>query len=150
MMKEPFEILEEAQSEIEEFLQWQNTTQQPKTWSNYAEDTSTAAEVLKYATVLYPKFIKVEGFIVVAEHYEEANWRAWREKLDARHAAQLINHVHLEDLLYRDYVGVKKLEEHVGDMIAFFWKMAVDHQFPDDDVSVEYNGDVINIYQAPL
>ena len=150
-MKEPLQLLEEAQkSGIGPFLQWQNITQPPNTFSDYAQDMAKAVEVLQYAAILYPKFIEVEGFIVFAEHYTEDTWRAWRVKLDARHTAQIINHVHLEDLLYRDIWGVKELEEHLGELIAFFWKMAADQQFPGANVCVEYNGDVINVYQPPL
>ncbi len=148
-MKKPFQIFDEAKSEIEPFLQWQNTSS-PSTFSDYAQATSKAVEVFQYAAIFYPKFIRVEGFIVVAEHYSEANWRASRERLDARHTAQITNHVHLEDFLYGDCVEVLRLQEHLSEIIAFFWQMAVDNQFPDDNVRVEYNGDVINIYQPLL
>ena len=145
IMKKPLQILEEVQNEIEPFIGWQEKAQSDNTFSDYAQEVSKAAEVFQYAALLYPKFIKVEGFVVVAEHYTEDNWRAWRQKLDARDTAQIMNHLHLEDFLYRDIWNVRKLEEHLGEMIACFWKMAVDQQFPDDNVCVEYNGDVINI-----
>lgn len=90
---------------------------------------------------------KVEGVVVRADQYDHDNWERWRENLDPIDAAAMVNRVHVTDLLYADYDRASELEDSVGPMLAFYWQLAVDSQFPDDAVKVEYNGDVINTFQ---
>lgn len=87
----------------------------------------------------------VEGNVVLSDHYTEENWFAWREKLDPKDTANMVNHVHIEDYLSSDYQGVQKIEDGLGELLAFFWQLAVNHQLPNNRVLVEYDGDVINI-----
>ncbi len=146
-MKDLYQIIQEAEVNLEEFIKYQVDFGVTSDFRGFAAWAGKAEEVFKYAAILYPKFIKVEGAVVLEEHYTEENWRAWRKERDPISAAAIINHVHIEDYLNRDYAGTQKLEEQLGELLAFFWKMAVDEQFPNDKVVVEYNGDVINIYQ---
>ena len=57
----------------------------------------------------------------------------------------MVNHVHIEDLLRNPSDNARKLEDGLGELVAFFWQMAVDRQFPETNVSVEYQDGVINI-----
>ncbi len=144
-MKDIYELVKENESNLEDFLNWQIEFGPTNDFRNFAEITGKAQDVFKYAAILYPKFILNEGMVVLADHYSEENWTAWREKLGPKDTANIVNHVHVEDYLSSDYVGTQKIEEGLGDLLAFFWKLAVTHQFPDKTVEVEYNGDVINI-----
>ena len=60
-------------------------------------------------------------------------------------SANMINYVHIEDYLPNDYHGIQKLEDGLGDLLAFFWGMAVKNRFPNNIVNIECDGDVINI-----
>jgi hypothetical protein len=59
----------------------------------------------------------------------------------------MVNHTHVTDLLCADFERAAALEDAVGEVLAFFWKMAVDRQFPEEGVVVKYDGDVIQIHQ---
>jgi len=144
-MKDIYELVQEHEAKLEDFLNWQIEHGPTNDFRNYAELNSNAESVFKYAAILYPKFIEVEDNIVLADHYSDENWEAWRKKLDSRDAANIVNHVHLEDYLTNDYQGVQKIEAGLGELLAFFWQLAVKHQFPSYKVMVEYNGDVINV-----
>ena len=128
-------------------LAWRESAPTLNSFQDFAEATAGAEDILKYGALLYPTYIKVEGVVVRSDNYEADNWRQWRERLDPVEAAAMVNHVHVTDLLYADYERACLLEDSVGSMLAFYWQLAVDKQFPDDAVQVEYNGDVISTFQ---
>jgi hypothetical protein len=146
-MKSPFEILKEAEESMNEFIQWQIDYKPTNRFFDYARDVCTVENTFKYASLLYPKFIKIEGAIVLEDHYSEDNWRQWRGKCSPKDTANVVNHVHIGDFLYRDNSASEELENHLGHLLAYFWKMAVDNQFPGNNVIVVFDGDVIGIYE---
>jgi len=146
-MKTPFEIFEKSEEHLEKFIQWQIDYKPTNNFFEYACDACTAEDTFKYAALLYPKFIKIEGAIVLEDHYSEENWKEWRKKCSPKESANVVNHVHIGDLLYRDNAASQELEDHLGHLLAFFWKMAVDKQFPGNNVIIEFTGDVIGIYE---
>ncbi len=147
-MKDPYETIRDAEENLEDFIRWQVESQPTNNFFEFAQVTGKAEDVFKYAAILYPRFIKVEGAIVLANHYSEDNWREWRKSRDSLNTARMVNHVHVEDFLPSDRQGTDKLEKWLGKLLAFFWQLAVDHQFPGAKVQVEFDGEVIDIFQA--
>ncbi len=145
-MKNIYDLVKEHESRLNDFLDWQVEHEPTNDFRNYAELTANAQDVFKYAAILYPKFILVENMVVLSDHYSKNNWSKWREKQSAKDTANIVNHVHIEDYLSSDYQGMQELEEGLGDLLAFFWQLAVNHQFSSKKVKVEYDGDVINIF----
>jgi hypothetical protein len=146
-MKDPYQIIQEAEVHLDSIIEWQVRHGVTSNYRHIAESIGNAANVFTYAAILYPKFIKVEGAVVLEDHYTAQNWKAWREQADPFASASVINHVHIEDYLVNDYAGQVKLQRQLGELLAFFWQMAVDRQFPEDKVTVQFDGDVIHIFQ---
>ena len=144
-MKDIYQLVNEHESNLEDFLNWQIESGPTNNFREFAEFNATAQDAFKYAAILYPKFILVEENVVLADHYEEKNWASWRETLDPKDTANLINHLHVDNYLTNDSQGAHKLEQGLGDLLAFFWLLAVNHQFPGKNVLVEYDGDVVNV-----
>jgi len=145
-MKDVYDLLKEHEANLEEFIEWQINHGPTNDFRAFAELNVKAQDIFKYASVLYPKFILVEESVVLKDHYSDDNWKEWRKTHDSKSAANIINHVHMEDYLPNDYEGTLKVEDGLGDLLAFFWKIAANHQYPDKEIEVEYNGDVINIF----
>lgn len=148
-MKNPYQIIEEAEINLDEYMEWQVNFGPTRNFKKFAESTADAQSLFKYAAILYPRFLEVEGAIVLADHYSDENWAAWRKTHDPIAAARVINHVHVEDYLPSDFNRAEKLERPLGEMLAFFWHLAVNYQFPGSEVIVEYDGNIIDIYQEP-
>lgn len=88
-MKDPYQIIDEAEDNLEAFTKWQIDYGVSKNYRLIAESIGKAADVFTYAAILYPKFIKVEGAVVIEEHYTDENWKAARERADPHTAAAL-------------------------------------------------------------
>jgi hypothetical protein len=146
-MNDPHGIVRAVEDELISLRQYRSSSPPMPDFGAFAQHTAKAEDVLKYGTLLYPKFMKVDGVVVLARHYTPENWAQWRETHAAVDAAAMVNHTHVTDFLYADYERAAALEDAVGEMIAFFWKLAVDQQFPEDRVTVEYDGDVIQVHQ---
>jgi len=145
--KDPYELIRDAEINLEEFIQWQIDRGATKNFRAFAEYTGKAQEVFKYAAILYPRFLLIEGAIVLADHYSEENWERWRKQHSPLRAARVVNHVHIEDYLPTDRQGTDVLANELGHLLAFFWQMAVEQQFPGTGVTVRFDGDVIDIFQ---
>ena len=147
-MRDIYELVPDAEPGLEGFLRWQIEHQPTADFRAYARATATAEDVFRAAAVLYPRFIEVDGAVVLAEQYDPENWRTWRAEIDDPfRAAAMVNHVHLDALLWGDYAGYSRLGQPLGELIAFFWQLAADRQFPGAGVEVAYDGDVVAVAQ---
>lgn len=146
-MNDPHKIVSAVEGELALFKQYLQSKPSLADFGAYAEFTARAEELLKYGTLLYPKFRRVDGVVVLERHYQPENWAEWRKTLQPVDAAAMVNHTHVSDFLYADYECVTNLEDAVGEMLAFFWKSAVDRQFPEDRVLVHYEDGVIHVHQ---
>lgn len=100
-----------------------------------------ASDVFRVASILHPKFVNINGTIV-----RETEYIRHHEPQDiSRRQAALINHEHVTDLIQHDELLAGYVDE-VGRIIAFFWKRAVEHQFPREGVNVEYNSEDGAVY----
>lgn len=142
-MNRPYEIIREAEIHLDEFIEYQIEFGPTNDYGRIARYSTGSATVLKCAAILYPTYILVEDQVVLKNKYSDENWRAWRERLNARDSANLLNHVHINDfLLGNDYKW--ELNDRLGEMLAFFWQMAVKHQFPNHNVTVEYVDGIVD------
>jgi hypothetical protein len=152
-MRDPWTVLEAIAVRHPHYREWIEWEQIDNPRDVYAFDLGAlgnAVGVFRYASIFHPRFIEVEGCIALDGCYEEENWKHWRERRSPAEAAAMINHTHLDDLFGRrpdsdidDYV------DDIGELLAFFWKLAVDHQFPDADVQVEYKDRIVRVWQEP-
>jgi hypothetical protein len=91
------------------------------------------------AGLFWPRFIKVDGYVLVADHFEPDSFAEWREQRpDSRPAVEnVINHVHLLDIF-----GPRAQAEAVGQtgrQIAQAWREALDATLPREDVTVDWD-----------
>ena len=149
-MKDIYDLVKEHEAKLEEFIEWQIDQDHGLTndFHSFAEANVQVEDLFKHAAILYPKFVLIESQVVLSDHYSKDNWDNWRKSRDARSTANIVNHVHVEDYLSKDYKGTVKLSDGLGDLLVFFWSMAVKQQYPNHNINVEYDGDVINIINA--
>ena len=149
-MKDIYDLVKEHEAKLEEFIEWQIDQDHGLTndFRSFAEANVQVEDLFKHAAILYPKFVLIESQVVLSDHYSKDNWDNWRKSRDARSTANIVNHVHVEDYLSKDYKGTVKLSDGLGDLLVFFWSMAVKQQYPNHNINVEYDGDVINIINA--
>lgn len=91
------------------------------------------------AELFWPRFIEVDGYVLVAEHFEPDSFAEWREQRpDSRPAVEnVINHVHLFDI-----VSPRAQSEAVGQAgrhITQAWREALDATMPGHDVTVDWD-----------
>ena len=146
MMKDPHVLAAAAEANLAEFMAWQ-IKYRAVPFAEYARGTATPEDVLRSAALLYPRFVEIEGAVVREEAYQPENWRQWRERGGPFASAAMVNHVHVDYYLNGEGAHQPKLEDTLGELLAFFWQLAADHQFPGAGVKVEYDGDVINVTQ---
>ena len=147
-MKDIYDLVKEHEAKLEEFIEWQIDHGPTNDFRSFAEANVQVEDLFKHAAILYPKFVLIESQVVLSDHYSKDNWDNWRKSRDARSTANIVNHVHVEDYLSKDYKGTVKLSDGLGDLLVFFWSMAVKQQYPNHNINVEYDGDVINIINA--
>ena len=102
-MKNIYQLVRENEANLDDYLNWQIGHGPTNNFRSFAEMNAKAQELFKYAAILYPKFLLVEDSVVLEDHYSDGNWSAWREKLGPKDAANIVNHVHIEDYLLSDY-----------------------------------------------
>ncbi len=142
--KDPHTIAMEAEESLEDFIQWQIDYEPTDNFEQYAEVTVSLSEMIKSSVLFYPRFVEIEGVIVLKSHFSDENWKSWREKLSPKDAANIINHIHIEHLFGHD-PNQSKLEDLIGKLLSFYYQLAVKHQFPNHNVKVNFDGDVLHI-----
>lgn len=142
-MKSPHEIVRQNEIHLEEFIEYQVENGPTSDYGRMARYDTSAASVLKASLILYPKFVLVEDQVVLADHYSEDNWRIWRERLCARRAANLVNHVHIDKFLCNEPYN-SPLNDGLGHTLAFFWGLAVKNQFPNHNVIVTFSNGIVD------
>jgi hypothetical protein len=100
------------------------------------------------ARLHWPRFVDVDGYVLLEEHYSPENLAEWRERRpDSRSAIEnVINHVHLEDVVMDTvddavFAGAAK-------RMAESWSRALCEQLPDRHVTVEVDGSIVTAFQA--
>jgi hypothetical protein len=148
-MRDIGQVVSEVEIFMDDFLEWQIERGATHDFPGYALHTAKAEDVLKYAAILYPRFIEVEGAVLLADHYTPEGWASWRKNHGVFESANVINHVHVWDE-FGHGPGGPGLVGAVGGVLASFWQMAVDRQFPHANVVVWFDGsDEILFRQGP-
>jgi hypothetical protein len=98
------------------------------------------------AGLLWPKLIRVDDCILVADRYSESSYAEFRSKLaDRGDIEATINHVHLWDTFIDDADDVEALE-YVGHLMAKTWLTTAREAFPEEDMVTEYSNDPVLDY----
>jgi hypothetical protein len=91
------------------------------------------------AGLFWPRFMEVDGYVLVADHFEPDTFAEFRERRpDSRPAVEdLINHVHVEEI-----AGPAARPEAVGQAcrhITRAWRDALDSTFPGRELTVDWD-----------
>lgn len=151
-MRDPWAILEAVIRKHPGMRAWREQVQSDsELYDCEVAGLGDAEGVFRYASLFYPRFIEVEGVVVFADSYDPENWRHWRERGSPVEAAAMVNHRHVVEDLFGARAGsdVPEYVDEIGELLAFFWKRAVDHQFPDAAVHVEYADGIVHMWQEP-
>jgi hypothetical protein len=91
------------------------------------------------AGLFWPRFVEVDGYVLVADHFEPDTFAEFRERRpDSRPAVEdLINHVHVLEI-----AGPAAKPEAVGQAcrhITQAWRDALDATFPGRELTVDWD-----------
>lgn len=91
------------------------------------------------AGLFWPRFTEVDGYVLVADHFEPDTFAEFRDQRpDSRPAVEdLINHVHVLEI-----AGPEAKPEAVGQAcrhITQAWRDALDSAFPERDLTVDWD-----------
>jgi hypothetical protein len=91
------------------------------------------------AGLFWPRFMDVDGYVLIADHFEPDTFAEFREQRpDSRTAVEdLINHVHVQEI-----AGPQARPEAVGQAcrhITQAWRDALDTTFPGRDLTVDWD-----------
>ena len=91
------------------------------------------------AGLFWPRFIEVDGYVLVADHFEPDTFAEFRERRPDSHSAveDLINHVHVLEI-----AGPAARPEAVGQAcrhITQAWRDALDSTFPGRELTVDWD-----------
>ena len=91
------------------------------------------------AGLFWPRFMEVDGYVLVADHFEPDTFAEFREQRPDSHPAveDLINHVHVLEL-----AGPAARPEAVGQAcrhITQAWRDALDITFPERELTVDWD-----------
>ncbi|MBN2445910.1 MAG: hypothetical protein JXO22_04250 [Phycisphaerae bacterium] len=110
----------------------------------------TAEALFQYASLLYPRFVELDGYVLLEGTGLREAWHDWCREHKPHEARAVLNHQHVEDLFgMRADNGIAGYVDEIGELIAHFWRMAVERQFPNASVQVEYEDGVIYVWQDP-
>lgn len=106
----------------------------------------SAAQTL--ARLHWPRFVEVDGYVLLREHYSPENLAQWRERRpDSRSAVEdVVNHVHLEDVVM-DRVDDRLLAA-AAERVAGSWSRALRAQFPDRRFTVDCDDSIVTAFQT--
>lgn len=104
----------------------------PGLWDYLAQEGS-ATLALAFAALFWPRFVEIQGCVLLRDRYQPENFRQWWERLAGR-VSQIeatINHIHLWDLFdpQKEEIPESALEE-LAYVLATCWECALRHAFP--------------------
>jgi hypothetical protein len=94
------------------------------------------------STLFWPDLVVVRGCVILAEHYEPANFDQWWQQLSGDCAAveRVLNHVHLYDVFRPVQPAGRDLTlyERVGQVVRACWRCRLREAFPARSFVVDY------------
>lgn len=97
-----------------------------------------------FSKLFWPDFVEVDGYVLLAEQFEEADVAQWRQQFgdDRKAVESMVNHVHLYDLFNNTGNTHKTaLADYLGRVLVICWRRALAEAFPDKRFTVEYATD---------
>ena len=145
MMNEIYSLFLNEENNLNDFLRYQVDFEPTNDIFMYARNTTKSEDIIKIALLLYPEFILVDDVILLKNNYSEKTWIELLRKYNNKEAANVVNHIHIEDFLPSEKNS--KLLNFLGNVLSFFWKIALKNQFPNLSINVKFDGELINIIQ---
>jgi hypothetical protein len=104
----------------------------PSLW-DFAAQQGGITLAVAFASLFWPSLVEVDGCVLLAERYDPAAFREWREKLGERREEieRTVNHVHIWDLFDPEVEEVP--DEWITELartIARTWRAALLEKFP--------------------
>lgn len=95
------------------------------------------------AGFLWPRFVRVDGCILIADRYDAEAFTAWKERLNSRAEIEAtVNHVHLWDVFGDSHGDVSdEALAFLGEVMCKTWRAAAAEAFPGEPMDVEYSND---------
>ncbi|PRY15249.1 hypothetical protein [Kineococcus rhizosphaerae] len=123
---------------------WRQPFDPPPSVSDYVYRHVSVTDAVALASVFAPRFVDVQGCLLVAENYEPENLRTWLAQLEGRaqDVERMINHQSLWDLLPPAGEDEERALEQVALVMADAWRAAAQRQFP----HLQVRTDVVDDY----
>ena len=122
---------------------WIKESPPPETASVYVKQEVSLSAVVAMTDTLCPRFVDVEGAVLLETSTDPENFREWKEHFngDMRAVESMLNHEHLWDLFPGDGEKDQATLEVVAERMAITWKAAAEAQFPDRTFTCEVTDD---------
>jgi hypothetical protein len=126
--------------ELRELAAWRNANGDRFTVFDFVGVAVSPTVAIALAELFWPRFVEVEGCVLIAERYDPANFRAWWQSLegDIPRVEWVINHLHLWDLFPTgDDPALDRGLQSLAQIIARCWEGALRQAFPDRQFMIE-------------
>jgi hypothetical protein len=125
-------------------------------WS-YLQHGGTFANAVALLTLCSPAFVEARGCVLLAEHYGERTFENWWTTLrgDRRAVEQVVNHVHLWDVLPSTDDVPEAVVEQFAHRLAELWRGLLAQRYPartftvEVDTSPDEYGPTLTLFQEP-
>lgn len=124
---------------------------------NYRSDPELA---VAFATLFWPRFVEVDGCILLAEHYDPHNFTQWKAQFagNCQDIERMVNHVHVYDLFANSGASGTAIEalNYLAQTLMRCWDCDLRATFPSRRFVFEYAtepeeyGPTITIYEEPI
>ncbi|MDN5764978.1 MAG: hypothetical protein L0H96_01965 [Humibacillus sp.] len=120
-------------SSINEIDIWTKDFPPPQTASVYVSQQVTTAAVVAVTDMLCPRFVDVEGAVLLETNIKAEIVQSWKERFqgDMRAVEAMINQERVWDLFPSEGEGAQAALEVVAERMSITWKAAAETQFPD-------------------
>jgi hypothetical protein len=138
--------------ELRELAAWRDANGDRFTAFDFVCVAVSPAAAIALAEVFWPRFVEVEGCVLIAEQYNPANFRAWWQSLDGDipRVEWVINHLHLCDLFPTgDDPAINRGLQSLAHIMAQCWEGALRQAFPDRQFAIEVTDDADEDYDGP-
>lgn len=118
---------------LHQFQTWaQGFTPEPRPW-DFLSNVSGASATIMATSLIYPRFLQVEGCTILEEQYDKQSFRTWFEHFngDVANVERMINHLHLWDLFKPSKEEISDdIMRAFGSTLEITWALAAEAQFP--------------------
>jgi len=109
---------------------------------DYVGERVGPTAAIAVAGLLWPRFVRVDDCVLIADRYDPPTFAVWKERLDNRADIEAaINHVHLWDVFSDSDDVPDEALEFLGQVMCKTWRAALTEAFPDESMEVEFSND---------